>query len=67
MSAMSISLDEAHRTLKQNPLVGRMHPPTPSTSIGVLRWDCRSGLIHEYAQFAWGVQFRHLHASCAYL
>ncbi len=41
-----------HRTLKQNPPAGRVHPPAPGTSIRVLRRDRLGGLIHEYAQVA---------------
>ena len=43
-----------HRTLQQNPPAGRAHPPAEVTGVCVLRRDQLSGLIHEYAQAAYG-------------
>jgi hypothetical protein len=40
--------------LQQNPPAGRSHPPAAGTNIRVLRRDRLGGLIHEYAQVAWG-------------
>lgn len=41
-----------HRTLRQNPPAGRIHPPGVVTGIRVVRQDRLGGLIHEYAQVA---------------
>jgi hypothetical protein len=41
-----------HRTLHQNPPVGRAHPPVEMTGMRVLRRDRLGGLIHEYSQVA---------------
>jgi putative transposase len=43
-----------HRTLHQNPPAGRPDPPAARASIRVLRRDRLGGLIHEYAQAAYG-------------
>ena len=41
-----------HRTLQQNPLAGRAHPPAEMTGMRIRRRDRLGGLIHEYAQVA---------------
>ena len=41
-----------HRSLQQEPPIGRAHPPAESTGTRVLRRDRLGGLIHEYYQVA---------------
>jgi putative transposase len=41
-----------HRSLRQNPPAGRVHPPVEASQLRVLRRDRLGGLIHEYAQVA---------------
>jgi putative transposase len=41
-----------HRTLQQNPPVGRAHPHSLEANVRVLRRDRLGGLIREYAQVA---------------
>ena len=43
-----------HRTLQQNPPVGRAHPHSLEANVRVLRRDRLGGLIREYAQVAYG-------------
>jgi putative transposase len=43
-----------HRTLFQSPPAGRERPPTTDPNVRVLRRDRLGGLIHEYAQVAYG-------------
>jgi hypothetical protein len=43
-----------HRTLQQNPPVGRARPHSLEANVRVLRRDRLGGLIREYAQVAYG-------------
>jgi hypothetical protein len=41
-----------HRSLRQNPPAGRVHPPAEASQMRVLRRDRLGGLIREYSQVA---------------
>jgi Integrase core domain len=43
-----------HRSLQQSPPAERPYPPALGTNVQVLRRDRLGGLIHEYAQVAYG-------------
>jgi len=55
-----------HRTLHQNPPTGPTHAPSPGVNVRVLRRDRLGGLIHEYAQVAWGDRVFGTHKSRAH-
>jgi hypothetical protein len=46
------NIHRPHRTLQQNPLAGRVHPPGEVTGRRIMRRDWLGGLVHEYAQVA---------------